>query len=187
MKKMQAQQGFTIIELVVVILLLGILTATALPRFMDVTDQAHESVVSGVEGGLATGIALAHAQWFGENRPSLLSGFGDGTVNVGDSGYPIGSDGAFNNAADCIAVFADVLQGGRPTTAEASGGDLSSGALDGGDYTADFAVGISGTGSIVQCVYAYTAQGTVFSAPYILYSPISGTVARSLTPLPPQI
>ena len=43
--KAKRQDGFTIIELVVVILLLGILAATALPRFMDVTDEAHDAVV----------------------------------------------------------------------------------------------------------------------------------------------
>ncbi len=40
------QDGFTIVELIVVILLLGILTATALPRFLDVTDEAHDAEVA---------------------------------------------------------------------------------------------------------------------------------------------
>ena len=43
--KAKRQDGFTIIELVVVILLLGILAATALPRFLDVTDEAHAAAV----------------------------------------------------------------------------------------------------------------------------------------------
>ena len=46
------QTGFTIIELVVVIVLLGIMAATALPRFMDVTSEAHSAVVDGVKGGM---------------------------------------------------------------------------------------------------------------------------------------
>lgn len=57
------QQGFTIIELVVVILLLGILAATALPRFIDVTTQAHQSAFEGTAGGLSTGVALYRAEF----------------------------------------------------------------------------------------------------------------------------
>jgi len=66
----KSQQGFTIIELVVVILLLGILAATALPRFIDVTEQAHDAVFSGVGGSLVTGTALYRAEWVARGQPA---------------------------------------------------------------------------------------------------------------------
>lgn len=56
------QQGFTLIELIVVIVILGILSITALPKFVDLTTEAEEASANGVLGAAQGACAITFAQ-----------------------------------------------------------------------------------------------------------------------------
>jgi prepilin-type N-terminal cleavage/methylation domain-containing protein len=158
----QSNSGFTLIELITVILILGILAATALPKFMNVTDQAHEAAVAGAGGGLGSGIALAHAQWVanGDTSATTVPGFGDGTVVVNGSGWP----SAGSNTECATNVWRGVMQN-PPTMAT-----VTATAETTADYTAVY-------GSL-NCTFLYRANKAtgVASTMQILYESSTGAV-----------
>lgn len=187
------QSGFTIIELVVVILLLGILTATALPRFMDVTDEAHAAVVDATRGGLATGAALFKAQWTAlSETTSAIPEFGGNFAHTA-TGYPVGVTGSgvvLQNILDCLGVANGMLQTiGQVSFAVATGASVAglgtlvlSGASASPD--ADFIVQWP-TDVPETCEFWYVGQtGGVGDTPFMTYDSLLGTIVEE-TPVTP--
>ncbi|MDX1280117.1 prepilin-type N-terminal cleavage/methylation domain-containing protein [Shewanella colwelliana] len=108
------QQGFSLIELVIVIVILGILAATAIPRFLNVTDDAEDASIDGVSGGLATAVSFVRSQWEvdGRNNTNVVL---DGTAISLDTrfGFPTGLtviSATEMTDASCQEVFQNILQ-----------------------------------------------------------------------------
>jgi MSHA pilin protein MshA len=84
------QRGFTLIELVVVIIILGILAAFALPRFMGLESQARVASVRGVEGSVRSATAMARSVWLASGSPATITVEGN-TITM-TNGYPRQAD-----------------------------------------------------------------------------------------------
>jgi MSHA pilin protein MshA len=82
---MKRQQGFTLIELVMVIVILGILAAFALPRFANLTNDARAASVQGLAGAVKSAAGVVHAKWLVSGTPVSLEGQ---AITVTPEGYP---------------------------------------------------------------------------------------------------
>lgn len=151
---MNKNNGFTLIELVIVIVILGVLAATAAPKFINLTDNAEEAVFLGIAGAFKSGVTQVHMAWLIRGNGQAVQDFikisdplagGDLSVNV--AGYPADTRGTsltMNTRNDCIDVWRAVLD--------------SQDALVEGNNSSDIEATYNGSNT---CTYTYNKQPTL--------------------------
>jgi MSHA pilin protein MshA len=105
MKKQQS--GFTLIELIMVIVILGILSAFALPRFADLSTDAERAATEGARAAVRSASAIVHSSFLAAGTTPATVTMEDGTIIDIINGYPSGDD-ADTNAQICEAAGVEV-------------------------------------------------------------------------------
>ena len=117
---MKKQAGFTLIELVMVIVILGVLSAVALPKFVDLGKDARTAAIKAVEGSMRSANAIVYAKAAVANQMGAI-----GTVTISGTAvatvYGFAKDGAeLKNAMDLGTDFTasttDILHAGATDT-----------------------------------------------------------------------
>ncbi len=103
---MHRRQGFTLIELVTVVIVLSVLAVIALPKFLDATDQAHDGSMEAINGAFRTAASSARAQWLADGRIGNTVNFDGATVPVSVNGWPSPVAGT----VDCVDLWSGLLQ-----------------------------------------------------------------------------
>ena len=138
MKALHGHRGFTLIDLVVVITILGILAAFAVPRFVALESEAREAATEALSGSVRAAASLAHAQWLAQGSTGTVDMEGQTITMV--NGYPnlVTIDNALADLSgftynDTTGVFSTTGATGTCTVTyaqAASAGDAPSIAID---------------------------------------------------------
>lgn len=118
--KRRQQSGFTLIELIMVVVILGILSAVAIPRFADLGSEARTASLEGLAGALKSSSSVVHAKWLAAGSTGTsVTMEGSVAVTTTAAGYPDALAVGITRAAQVDTV------NDYPASADAAGGTLT--------------------------------------------------------------
>lgn len=128
---MKNQNGFTLIELVVVIVVLGILSAIAVPKFISMKQEAGEAALKGVAGSLASASAINYAKASLDKTNAAVTEVLNCTATASllqggvlPTGYTITSLAVADDAAATCTLTSSLITANNTTTFTAIGVDV---------------------------------------------------------------
>lgn len=168
------QTGFSLIELVFVIVLASILAIIALPRFSSLNRDAHRASVTGTAASFQGAIIMASMArrvngYLGPGANDNVNNFGANNVDVNTSYFPTdtaNSNVIGGNATRCVNIWNGILQL-APTIATGA--------------TADYQATAAGE----VCTYIYRVDTSVTPLRRFTYSATTGLVTVTVNPVTP--
>ena len=105
-------------ELIMVIVILGILAAVAVPRYLNLSDDALTASRAGIAGSLNSAIQITHSRWLAQGGGATVTLDGGTPITMNAAGYPdVGAGLTYANAASCATLVGGLLGGPAPSSA----------------------------------------------------------------------